>query len=221
MASYVNLTDTCARRTKTTGDTAALAGFQSDINTAINIIASKRDWPELWREATLSLLAVDGDKNYPLQSDVNKVYQLRITSPDSYIRPLSFWRNFEYWEYMPTKANLGTSSPTAWYFAKPNTLSTGATQYQVSFDQKPDQSYTATYSYKVKTPPLVASTDVPFFDENYHHILIDYAIWMYAEREADPSLSANYYAVKWQNGMTELLMAHVQPQREQTPIPGV
>lgn len=210
----------CVRRTKTSGDDIATTDFQVNLNEGIKIIASKRDWPELFREATLSLTAADGDISYALSSDVKKVYQMRIISPDSYIKGLDFWKNFYYWEYEPTKANKGTSTPGAWYFTAPTTNTNGSSTFNVSFDEKPQQSYTVKYSYKVKTPTISSLSSVPFFDEDYHSILIDYALWKYAEREADPSLNPTYFFESWQNGLEQLLEARVQPQREMTPIPG-
>ena len=145
---------------------------------------------------------------------------MRITSPDSYAKMLGHINNFEYWEASPTKANQGTATPTSWYFTQPTINANGAAQFNISFDQMPDQSYTVTYSYKRITPTLATSTDVPFFSPSHHHILIDYALWKYAEREADPSLNPEYFRVSWENGLTSLLEKGFVPSREMTPIPG-
>ncbi len=217
---YSTITTTCSRRTKTSGDAQALIGFQADVNDGIRIVSSLRDWLELHRENTLSLTSADGDISYALNANVDKVYQLRITSPVTYAKSLEHLNNFQYWDYWATKANQGLACPTAWYFTAPTIASTGAATYNVSFDQKPEQSYTVTYSYKTRAPTLTNDTDVPFFTPTFHHILVDYCLWKYAEREADPSLDPNYYRVSWENGLTDLLSDGALPQRQMTAIRG-
>lgn len=213
------LKNMCIRLAKSSGATSN-AGIEEDLNVACNIVASIRDWNELYKINTLALTGSDGDISYSLSSDVDEVEQMKITSPTNYAQVLGRVEKTRIRQLIPDKTIAGRSVPSRWYYVEPSIGSDNVETKKVTFDYRPDQAYTITYSYKANVPEMSESSDYPFFDGNYHHILVNYAMWKLAERLADPSLSPNYYAGEWDISLN-FMKEHYQSQSKfLLPIPG-
>lgn len=217
--TLTDLVSICTTTTKTSGDTTAATAFARDINLGIRKVAGKRRWNELVTSQTIALAAADGDKTYPLDQTVDKVEEMRITTPATYARVLTFMRKVDYYKITQSKSLIGTTTPIRWYFMEPAVQANGKLLKQISFDRMPEQAYTVKYTY-YRFPVDITAAQYPFFNENFHEILADYALWRYAEREADESLNPNYYRQRWADGLEELLDSDVVDQDEITPIPG-
>ena len=215
MKTYTELQNICLRRTKTEGEADALAGFQEDLNIGQSIIASLRLWSELYTSSTLSL--TNGVETYSLASDVDVVEQLRITSPTDQEKELKYISKEEFRRINPVTSNDSTAVPTYWYWSEPSIGTDYTPTKQVSFYPIPDGGYTVEYSYKKTVPQMSNVTDYPFFDGKYHHILTYYAIWKYAEREADQSLNPTYWKNEWETALGNLIETDSQ-QKHQPPI---
>lgn len=201
-------------------DSASLGAIIVDSNDAINIIASKRNWDELYRTGTLSLLLADGDKNYPLSNNVDKVDLVRITSPINYAKEITAVLARDLLAVLGAKTNNGTGTPNQWYYSEPTVASNNVETKNMSFDIMPDQSYTVTYRYRTYPPQLVNTTDYPFFDQNYHHIIVDYCLMQYAKRNPDQTLNPDSFELKWARGLNDLLSSYDSKIVRNTPIPG-
>lgn len=220
---FSTLYTTCQTRTKTESDTSARDTFKSDLNIALGVVASQRNWPQLVKTANLSLAtsttAPDGS-SYGLNTDVDTVEQMRVTSPNQYEKVLYFLTRKELRKLDPVITNSGTGTPQYWYFAEPTQDTNGGEIKQVNFWPLPDQSYTVTYTYKKDAPTLVSDDDLPFFDKKFHHILIDYAIWKYAERDPDPTLNPLYYKNEWETGLANLDRFYISQVQDMDQIHG-
>lgn len=195
-------------------------GLDEDTGIACQIIASKRDWPELYKVGTLSLTGSDGDITYSLASDVDKIEQMRITVPSTYSRVIDEVDRRSIRRTIPNKLIPGTTTPSRWYYSEPTIGSNNVETKQVSFDYRPNMAYTMTYSYKANPPDMDSDDDYPFFDGNYHHILAYYDVWKYAERSADPALNPIYWRGEWENGVEELLASYASKSTLLMPVPG-
>ncbi len=195
-------------------------GTNEDLEIGCQLVAAMKNWPELMKADTLNLTSADGDTVYPLAADTDKVEQMRITNPTSYARVLPQISKTRLRQIIPDKTLPGVSPPSRWYYSEP-TISTANVQTQnVSFDYRPDRSYTVTYSYKSNAPAFDGDDDYPFFDGNYHHILTYFAVWKYAERSADPSLNPIYWRGEWESGIRELINSYSERTTMLMPIPG-
>lgn len=209
----------CIRYAKIPDDATALAGLEEDLSIAVQIVATKRDWPQLYTTSTVGLTASDGDTVYALASNTDEIEQMRITSPSSYARVIPQISKEELRKIIPDKTVPGLASPSHWYFSEPTLSSTNVETKNVSFDYRPDRNYTITYSYKIFPPTLSASTSYPFFDPTYHHICCYYAIWKYAERTADPAVNPAYWRGEWENALDKLLEDEQGQSKFLLPIP--
>lgn len=201
-------------------DSTSNGAIITDANDAIGIIASKRNWDELYKSSTVNLALADGDTIYPLSSDVDKVDQVRITTPITYARPLIYVPRRMLLDLIPDKSNNGTSTPSSWYYADPSISSSNVETKNISFDIMPDQAYTVKYTYRRYPPSLVNTTDYPFFDQNYHQIIVTYCVWKYAERSPDVALNPQEWESKWNDGLRELLASYDSKVTLNNPIPG-
>ena len=194
----------CVRYGHIPDDSIFRGGIDEDLAIACNIVAGKKDWPQLYKTNTISLTASDGDIDYSLATDVDEIEQMRITSPSSYARVIPPISKERLREVIPDKTIPGTAVPSMWYFSEPTISSVNVETKNVSFNYRPDQAYTITYSYKKFAPALDADGKYPFFDETYHHILAYYALWKYAERSADAAVNPIYWRNEWLSALAEM-----------------
>ena len=216
--TYSQLKNICIRKTKDNSPDA-VSGFEEDLNIAQQIIASLRDWPELYQTpGTLSL--VDGTEKYSLASDVDEIEQMRITSPTDYEKELPEESKEAHRAVHPVTSNDSKAVPSYWYFDEPSISSTNVETKQVGFYPIPEQAYTVTYSYKRTIPEMSANGSYPFFNSKYHDILADYAIWQYYEREPDEAGNPLYWQNKWEQGKQRMLETYYSQSKHLKPIPG-
>lgn len=197
----------------------ALAGVDIDSGIACNIIAGLKEWPELFRLGTFALTSSDtATTQYPLASDVDKVQQLRITSPTNYTKIIYQIALTDLRAMISDKTLAGRTTPSYWAYSEPTISSNNTETKKVEFDYLPDQAYTITYSYKGNPPVLDEDGDYPFFDGNFHHIVALYDLWKYAERVTDAANSPIYWRGEWENGLKELLDAYYEKTTMLLPI---
>jgi hypothetical protein len=201
-------------------DTTSINSILTDANDAISTIASQRAWDELYKKGNLTLVLADGDKDYALASDVDKLERVRITLPVDYARVIEYCPRKEVIDRIGAKTNNGTGTPTQWYFDFPTISATNLETKNMSFDVMPDQDYTIEYAYRAYSPLIVNDADYPFFDRNYHQIVVWYCLWKYAERNPDPTLDPVYYRGEWENGARELMANYQSKVLEQVTIKG-
>lgn len=204
MKTRLELKTLCVRYAKIPDDAVVRAGLEEDLNIALHIVAAKRNWPQLYKTGTLSLTGSDGDITYSLASDVDEIEQMRITSPSSYAKVLTLISKEKLREITPDKTVPGRAVPSKWYISEPTLSSTNVETKNISFDYRPDQAYTITYSYKMFPPTMNADGAYPFFDPTYHHILSYYALWKYAERTSDPAVDPIYWRGEWDKALEDM-----------------
>lgn len=202
------------------GDTTSIGAIIEDLNDAIDIIASEKNWDELYSTKNLFLTKTDGDIVYALDATVDKVDQVRITSPVTYARPITYIQRRELLDVLGAKTNNGKTTPSLWYFAEPTLSTSNVETKNISFNTQPDQAYTVSYTFRSLPPQLIDAVDYPFFNANYHYILGDYAIWRYAERNPDTFMNPDSFERKWTIGLSELLKAYDTKVTVNAPIPG-
>lgn len=208
--NFTNIqSDVISRAKIDPSDTVSIGLIMSDANDGCSIIAGMRRWPELMKSNTLSLLLADGDKDYNLQSDVDKVEIMAITVPTNYAITLPYVERKNILNIVVQKPIGGTAQPTAWYYDTPTISSDNVSTKTISFNVMPDQAYTVKYFYKALPPQITAGSNFPFFNANYHWIIDFYCLWKYAERNPDPTLDPAYFRGEWEEGMRQL-MANVQ-----------
>lgn len=214
--TYAELQAICVRKTKTANDATALLGFQEDINIALGIVASIINPEPLYKSDTLSLTS--GIETYDLASDVATIEQVKITSPttsEKVLVQISKERAREF-----KTANDSHATPNWWYFDEPTFNTDGTRTLRISFYPISEQAYTVTYSYSILPTVLANSGDYPFFDQRFHHILADYAIWQYAESEPDPTLNPAYWKSKWDEDIELVKEATLTKSKHLMPIRG-
>lgn len=208
MKTYEALYKLCQRRTKTEGDADALAGFKEDLNIGVQEIAGLRGWQELEKQDTLTLSA--STETYALTSlsgggtDVDFIRQITITSPTANETVVNYIDKEKLRVIDPVTSNSGTGTPLYWYYSEP-TISSGTETRNVSFWPIPDATYVVRVAYKRILTDMSATSDYPFFDRKFHHILADYAIWCYCLREPDATLNPSTFEAAWENGKRRLL----------------
>jgi len=214
----LELVNICKRKTKDTSSTSA-SGFQEDLVTAEGIVDSILNGNQSRKKAT-TLSLVDGTATYSLPSDVASIEQILITSPTTDEKLLIQVDKETFRATNPVASNDSESIPSYWYFSEPTVASTGVETKQITFYPIPDKSYTATYSYLQNSTLMDSDSDYPFFDERYHVILCDYAIWQYYERETDESGNPMYWQNKWNQDLAWLIETYPKDSKQQLAIPG-
>ncbi len=217
--TYSQLQNICIRKTKDNSPDA-VSGFQEDLNIGQEIVASLLGTRarELYTTGTLSLVA--GTETYSLNSDVDTIEQVLITSPTNDEKELLLSSKEYERSINPVKSNDSQAMPNRYYLDEPSIAADGTETKVMAFDTIPDQAYTVTYSYKKKVSPMSATVLYPFFNSKYHYILADYAIWQYTERETDESMNPSYWEIKWEKGLALLLETYGSDTKNQEPIPG-
>lgn len=201
-------------------DTVSLAMINDNLNMAIGIIAAKRFWPQLRQLNTVITTATDGDISYSLQSNVYEVEQMRITSPQSYSKELLYVPVEILRRMLPNKLIPGRTVPSRWTYYEPTIDTNNVETKQVSFDYRPDQAYTITYSYQAFPPLMTNDNQYPFFDSQYHIYPAYYALWKYAERVKQPSLNPQYFQMLWDEGIATIEQDFQSQTKQIPPIPG-
>lgn len=179
-----------------TQDTSSgsLVRIKKYINLGQKEIASQKDWPELRTSATLSVTS--GTESYTLADDFNKlIFPMRITSPAANAFAIDTYRDYEMFRNTwPLTSNTSNGIPQNMYFTSGNS---------VNFFPIPNGSYTITYEYYKVPTALTDDTNEPFFPEQWHHLLVDYALWWYYKRDQDPIFVS--YETAYRNGLAQLL----------------
>ena len=186
-------------------DLNLMGQITTDANDAIRIIASKKFWTELVRTESITTSSTDGDMSYPLDVNVDRVDQVKIVSPTDYASVLQYIPRRLLRDIVPSKLLIGNSVPNKWYFSEPIINSDNSATKTMSFNVMPDRTYTINYTFKSLPPNLVQPTDVPFFNSNFHQIILPYCLYQYAINQADPTLDPIFFYTQWQNGLNELL----------------
>lgn len=194
----LQLVNICKRKTKDTSSTSE-SGFQEDLDTALGIVDSilNRDKGDI--KATLNLIA--GTESYPLPTNVDTLNQFVITPPATGSKLTWVGRDI----FRLNNPDTSTSShgvPSYWYEIEPTI--DGATNVEtknINVFPIPDVDYVATYTYIKSLPIMVTNAAYPSFNGKYHHILADYAIWQYYERETDESGNPMYWQNKWEKDL--------------------
>ena len=209
----------CVRKTKDNSATAQ-SGFDEDLVIGEQIISAilKSKGFQLIKTSTISL--TDGTETYDLDSDVDEVEQVLITSPTDDEKVLERIDKEDLRSFNPVTTNDSESTPSYWYFSEPTIGTDNTETKRISFYPIPDSSYTVTYSYKSTVTGMDADDDYPFFDGKYHHILADFAIWQYSEREADPTMNPNYWENKWEKGQALVIETYYDQGKYLEPIKG-
>lgn len=230
--TYGELKKMAYRRGKVS-DATAKEGIGQDLNVAQKIVSTLRNWPELLKKTNLTLSA--GDDSYNLNTnsdttdDIESIQQILIISPTGNEKEVKFIEKTELRRFDPVTSNSGTGTPDYWYWHEPVVLG-GIEERQIGFYPVPDQEYTAQVSFKRNVSDMVNEGDYPFFNINYHHILIDYALWKEAETNPDSAKNPNYWKEEWHGplfpniiggGLGQLLAFTAQTQNQVPPtIPG-
>lgn len=201
-------------------DSTSVNLIMSDANDAISIVAAQRDWPQLYKSSTIALTASDGAISYNLAADVDRIEIMGISSPTNYAITLTEVPRRNMLNVIMQKTIGGTAQPTTWYFDTPTLSTDGLETKRVSFNVMPDKAYTITYWYRAYPPTITSSTNYPFFNQNFHHIIENYCLWKYAERNPDPTLDPAWFRGEWENGVRELLANYLSDSMQQLPIPG-
>ena len=201
-------------------DSTSLAAIVTDANRACEIVASWRNWDELYKTFTISLTAADGDKNYPLNLLVDKIERCAITLPVDYAKPLQYVTRRALLDTIPAKTNNGTGTPNAYYYSIPTVSDNNVETKNISFDLMPDQAYTVAYTCRSYPPSLANVNDQPFFDGNYHNMVVDFCIWCYAQRNPDSMMNPDSWEAKWLMGQESLLAYYMSKVTINVPIPG-
>lgn len=193
--NFKTLQDTVNRRGKI-ADATAKVGVASDLNIAQQIVASLRFWPELAKVASLTI--TKGIDTYPLEVDVDDIEQIILTTPSGYSKEIPFINKTELRRFAPVASLNGEASPIVAYFSEPTVNTDGSEVKNITFWTIPDQTYVVNYSYKKVVVDMADQSDYPFFNNKFHHILIDYALWKEAETNPDESKNPNYWKEEWQ-----------------------
>ena len=219
MKTRLELKNICVRKTKD-NSAEAQSGFNEDLVIGEQIIVSilKSKGFQLIKTSTLALTS--GTETYSLASDVDEVEQIRITSPTDDEKVIDKISKEDLRAMNPVTSNDSTSTPSYWYFSEPIIGSDNTETKRISFYPIPDGDYTITYSYKMILTGMNADGDYPFFAERYHHVLADYAIWQYSEREADPTMNPNYWENKWEKGLALITETFYEQSKYLEPIKG-
>lgn len=221
MKNFSSIQSTVISRCKIDpSNTTDIGLILSDANDACGIIASLKNWDELFKSANLTLLLADGDTVYSLASDVDKIETVTISTPTNYAVALQFALRKNILNIILQKTIGGTSQPNYWYFAPPTVSSDNVATKNISFNSMPDQSYTVTYNYYSTPPQITTGTNYPFFPSNYHYIVELYCEWKYCERNPDPTLNPDYFRGEWENGVKELTGNYASKLTENVPISG-
>ena len=203
----------CIRKTKD-DDPEAQDGFKDDLVTAEGIVAALIYGNERIRTKTLSLQ--QGVETYDLDSTVGIIEQMRLTIPANKEKIIDQIRKKEFRRFNPNTSNESETIPNWWRWHEPTQNSDNSEQKRVSFYPIPDTDYTIEYSFNSIPIGLTTAAQVPYFDSKYHHILADYAIWQYAESEADETMNPNYWENKWDKGLS-LIVEYGQDQEMDPP----
>lgn len=201
-------------------DSTSVNLILSDVNDACSIVASKRNWPELFKTGTAALALADGDKNYLLNTDVDKVEVMAISVPANNGIRLTQVDRKAILNIVVQKSIGGTAQPTMWYYQPESIDTNNLATKQISFNVMPDKAYTVEYWYRALPPLITVGTNYPFFNQNYHFIVENYALWKYAERNPDPTLNPDYFRGEWEQGLQNLLGDNVDDVMQPIPIAG-
>lgn len=212
--------DVIARCKINSTDTTSIALILSDANDACGIIASKKNWDELFKTANINLALADGDTVYPLASDADKIESVTVSSPTDYSTVLQYTPRKNALNIILQKSITGTAIPSYWYFAPSTIDANNIATKNISFNSMPDQAYTVTYNYYSTPPAILVPANYPFFPANYHYIIDSYCEWMYSVRNPDPTLNPDYFESQWLKGLNMLLGSYPSKLTEQVPIPG-
>lgn len=214
----LELVNICKRKTKDSTATAT-SGYQEDLDIALGIVDSLLNTNEDTKTGTLSLTA--GVETYALASDVETVEQVLITSPVGNKKELEWVDKNRFREVHPNTSNDGTSVPTVYYESESTiNATTNVETKNISVYPIPSGSFTLTYSYKHAMPVMATDAAYPSFNGRYHHILADYAIWQYYEREVDESGSPMMWENKWTKDLQWLVETYPMFNKYPNQIPG-
>lgn len=217
MKTRLELVNICKRKTKDTS-TLSATNFADDLIIAEGIVDSILNRGKI-RTKTATLSLVDGTETYALASDVGTVKQMLLTSPANDEKEIQLIDTETFRRMNPATSNDSKGIPDYYYFIEPTVGATNIESKNINFYPIPDDSYTATYTYRRNSDFMAADTDYPSFDERYHHILADYAIWQYYERETDESGNPMYWQNKWNQDLDWLIETYPRDGML-LPIPG-
>ena len=204
--NFTNISYTVQNRAKIDpSDTPTLNLILLDVNDACSIVASKRNWTELYQTGTIPLALADGDTNYPLASNVERVETMAITSPTNNAIQLTNVSRLNILNMVVGKPIGGTGQPTAWYYQPESVSPDNVATKNVSFNVMPDKSYTIEYWYRAFPPLITIGSNFPWFNGNFHWIIDNYCLWKYSERNPDPTLNPDYFRGEWDSGLAQLL----------------
>jgi hypothetical protein len=189
--TYEQLYQLCQRQSGNK-DADALEGMKLYLNMAQKDMAARlENWPPLQASSTLSL--TDGTEEYALASDFFKMRgrTVRITT-DNYERTIPIESYSEFRVKYPETSDDTESTPTCCYFS-PNS------ETSLRFYPIPEQSYTVAYDYIKAPSDMTLTSDTPFFNARWHHILADYALALHFESAYEARYDkANFHRSKYE-----------------------
>lgn len=213
----LELVNLCKRKTKDTSSTSN-SGFQDDLDTALGIVDSILNTHEGDKAGTLSIIS--GTGTYAVDSDVETINQILITSLNNEKQLVNIDKD-EFRASHPNTSDDSTGNPSYWYESDPTINSTTNAQTKnISIYPIPNANLTASYTYTRSLPAMATDAASPSFNAKYHHILADYAIWQYYERETDESGNPMYWQSKWNQDLAWLIETYPKITKYPVAIPG-
>lgn len=200
-----------------TGQTGELARVVEWVAQAYTEIQNKKtNWRWLRSEFTLSTSSGDDDYLYSDCTDSiasATVSRFRRWYPHEFKIYLTSagvgterWLHYQPWDAFKRTYKIATQnngSPSVVSIDPRNHIRLGA---------KPDGIYTVTGDYQKSAQVLAADADVPEMPEDYHNLIVYYAMWKYAANVAAPEV--------WQAAKEEARTMFNDLVRDQAPEPG-
>lgn len=139
-----------------------------------------------------------GTEEYALATDYEKFREMVITTA-GFEKPIKLYNYREFRDNFPNTANDPQGCPQLAYYS-PNVTNS------IRFYQIPDTSYTVSYDYYKAPTDMTLTTDTPFFNSKFHHILADFALAMFYESAAEAQYDkANFHRAKFEGEIKELI----------------
>lgn len=163
-------------------------GFWKDAEIKRWLNRANRELTRAYRlEATTpqTIDTVDGTESYALASDFGMPIKVEIVDDTDDWRPL---RRAQPWERID-----GKDEPGAYYI----------TEGRLYLIPKPDAAYEIRVWYFRSAPQLSLDADKPVIPEDYHDLLVDYAVARAKQKDDDPAYTT--YDARFEDGKTEMV----------------
>jgi hypothetical protein len=199
--------------TNQTGELARVVEWVAQSYTEIQ--NSKPNWRWLRSEFTLPTVASDDDYIYSDCTDTidtATITRFRRWYPHEFRIYLTSagvgterWLNYQAWDAFRRSYKIATQNA-----GSPSVVTIDPRNH-IRLGPKPDAIYTVTGDYQKSAQILAADADVPEMPEDYHMLIVSYAMWKYASNVAAPEV--------WTHAKTEARRMYNDLVRDQAPEP--